>query len=515
VVGVAAPAEAAAGFADVSTDAYYAVPVQWMVDNGITTGTSACTFDPDAPVTRGELAALMWRAAGRPGAGWLPFGDISASWQREPVAWMVENGITTGTGPGSFSPDATATRGQIVVFLWRQDGSPTPWSDSHPFVDVDASWQHDAVTWSADRGITTGTTPWTFSPDESATRGQVATFLWRYYGQPWASVSSSIGSCPTQYGAPGSLPSSAVVDGQRVAALWPFTSDSPWNTPLGVGAAYASPFDGRVQNLRSGSSYPAAINIDRYSHQMYRTTTADPLESVWVQTSNASPNYDFSTQYRIPTWASPSSGSDGHMHIVQPDGRTLDENWVMSGGPGGWSSAYWVRTDLYSDGLKGGTRAYGGSAVGGLVRDWELEQGRIDHAIAVALRPDQLRNGPVWPATREDGGGTNTGGYWGGSSGLPMGSLLAIASDVDLDGRGLSPAGLAIARAFQNYGGYVVDQSASTVIAAVEPSTGWQYRPDNNDAAIIQGLLTVVDNNSAANPGGPGARRVGYAPPLQ
>jgi hypothetical protein len=153
--------------------------------------------------------------------------------------------------------------------------------------------------------------------------------------------------------------------------------------------------------------------------------------------------------------------------------------------------------------------------VGGLVRDWELEQGRIDHAIAVALRPEQLRNGPVWPATREDGGGTDTGSYSGGSDGLPMGSLLAIAPEVDLEAQGLSRAGVAIARALQNYGGYVVDQSESTIIAAVEPSTEARYRPNGGDADIIQRLLTVVDNNSAAGPGGPGTRRVAPAPPLQ
>jgi hypothetical protein len=203
------------------------------------------------------------------------------------------------------------------------------------------------------------------------------------------------------------------------------------------------------------------------------------------------------------------------MHIVQPDGRTLDENWIMSGGPGSWSSAYWVRTDLYSNGLHGGTRAYGGSAVGGLVRDWELEQGRIDHAIAVALRPEQMRNGPVWPASVEDGGGTDTGPYSGGSNGIAMGSLLAIPPSVDLASQGLSPAGLAIARAFQNYGGYVVDKSDSTIIAAVEPSTASQYRPRSGDADIIQRLLTIVDNNSSSNPGGPGSRRVAPAPPLK
>ena len=92
---------------------------------------------------------------------------------------MVDDEITTGTSPKCFSPDDPVTRGQAAAFLWRMEGSPEP-GGAQSFSDVESEWQQDPVAWMSSHGITTGTTPFTFSPDSPVTRGQAAAFLHRY-----------------------------------------------------------------------------------------------------------------------------------------------------------------------------------------------------------------------------------------------------------------------------------------------------------------------------------------------
>ena len=111
-----------------------------------------------------------------------PFRDVEAVWQQDAVSWMAAERITTGTTPSTFSPDQVATRAQIAAFLFRLAGEPP--SDSLPFGDLTADWQRAPVAWMAATGITTGTSPSTFSPDDPVTRGQLATFLHRYKGRP-------------------------------------------------------------------------------------------------------------------------------------------------------------------------------------------------------------------------------------------------------------------------------------------------------------------------------------------
>ena len=184
VLGSLSPAGGFAGFGDVPEESFYTEAVQWMVDNGITTGTSPECFSPNDAVTRGQAAAFMWRMEGRPAASPHPFNDVNASWQQDPVSWMYEQGITTGTSPVTYSPNETLTRGQLAALLWRLEGEPS--APSHPFNDVVASWQQGPVSWmaSASPAITTGTSPSTFSPNDPVTRGQLATFFWRYKGKP-------------------------------------------------------------------------------------------------------------------------------------------------------------------------------------------------------------------------------------------------------------------------------------------------------------------------------------------
>ena len=168
-------------FVDVPNSSYYYEAVKWAAEKGITNGTDPLHFDPDMPCTRAQIVSFLWRAAGSPEPGNSgSFSDVPASaYYAKAVAWAVENGITTGTGDGIFSPDAVCTRAQAVTFLWRYEKAPVA-SRSNPFTDVAAdSYYADAVLWAVKEDITKGTTDTTFSPGADCTRAQIVTFLWR------------------------------------------------------------------------------------------------------------------------------------------------------------------------------------------------------------------------------------------------------------------------------------------------------------------------------------------------
>ena len=169
-------------FTDVPAGSYYEDAVIWAVDKGITTGTSATTFNPNGICTRAQAVTFLWRAAGSPAAksSAMPFADVKAgSYYETAVLWAVENGITKGTSDTMFSPDATCTRAQIVTFLWRSQKSPAA-GTANPFADVKSTaYYADAVLWAVKEDITKGTTNTTFSPNADCTRAQIVTFLWR------------------------------------------------------------------------------------------------------------------------------------------------------------------------------------------------------------------------------------------------------------------------------------------------------------------------------------------------
>ncbi len=169
-------------FTDVSPDAYYYDAVLWAVERGITLGTSTTTFSPDMSCTRAQMVTFLWRSAGSPSPanGDNPFIDVSAgAYYYDAVLWAAEHGITIGTTDTTFSPDNTVIRGQTVTFMYRNAGSPKVYTVS-PFVDVPSdAYYADAVVWAASNDITKGTTDTTFSPNESCTRAQIVTFLYR------------------------------------------------------------------------------------------------------------------------------------------------------------------------------------------------------------------------------------------------------------------------------------------------------------------------------------------------
>ena len=169
-------------FVDVKEGAYYYDAVLWAVEQKITSGTSATTFSPDASCTRAQMVTFLWRAAGSPKVenGKNPFTDVKAdAYYYDAVLWAVEKGVTSGTSATTFSPDATVTRGQTVTFLYRNAGSPEV-SGTIPFTDVEAdAYYAKAVQWAVQQKITTGTSESTFSPMSDCTRGQIVTFLYR------------------------------------------------------------------------------------------------------------------------------------------------------------------------------------------------------------------------------------------------------------------------------------------------------------------------------------------------
>ena len=168
-------------FTDVAAGSYCYDAVQWAVANGITKGTDATHFSPNAGCTRGQVVTFLWRAAGEPTVGGnVGFVDVApGSYCYEAVKWAVANGITNGTDATHFSPNAACTRGQVVTFMYRAEGEPAV-GGNVGFVDVaPGSYCYEAVKWAVANGITKGTDATHFSPNATCTRGQVVTFLYR------------------------------------------------------------------------------------------------------------------------------------------------------------------------------------------------------------------------------------------------------------------------------------------------------------------------------------------------
>lgn len=168
-------------FTDVQPGAYYYDAVAWAVEQGVTAGTTAATFSPNNPCTRAQILTFLWRAAGSPAVGGAnPFADVaSGAYYCDAVAWAVANGITAGTSATTFSPNATCTRAQAVTFLYRAAGSPAA-GGGNPFGDVaSGAYYANAVQWAVGKGVTAGTSATTFSPNDNCTRAQIVTFLYR------------------------------------------------------------------------------------------------------------------------------------------------------------------------------------------------------------------------------------------------------------------------------------------------------------------------------------------------
>lgn len=171
----------ALSFTDVSAKAYYFDAVAWAVKNKITSGQSDTLFAPDASCTRAQMVTFLWRANGSPAPKTteMPFTDVSKdAYYYDAVLWASENGITTGTGETTFSPNQVISRAEAVTFLWRAAGKPI--AEGSLFADVESTkYYAEAVRWAVTSGITNGMSDSTFAPNDICTRAHIVTFLYR------------------------------------------------------------------------------------------------------------------------------------------------------------------------------------------------------------------------------------------------------------------------------------------------------------------------------------------------
>jgi hypothetical protein len=295
----------------------------------------------------------------------------------------------------------------------------------------------------------------------------------------------------------------------RDPAYWPFASDSPWNMPLGSGAAYDSPSSTASQNLQTQIN-PAHANAYQYSIPIYIAAASDPTITVDSSNSNQPPYSNVTVSFQAPADVAPSPGTDGSAVIISPDHLTSFEFWRFTGGPTVFSASYYVKSDLTADGWSGGIHAAGCSGAGGLIRAGELAALQIPHAIALALDAGQLAVGPVWPAISQDGDASTS--YMGL---VHIGQLVAIPSVVDVGALGLTPSGVAVAHALQDYGAYIVDRSVGLTFD-VEPAAEMSQVDDlQTDAPTLEGQMVLITNNTSSSIGGGGdTRRAPPAPPL-
>ena len=165
-------------FKDVTADSYYLEAINWAVDEGITSGTSETTFSPDDTCTKAQIITFLWRSAGSPKqVGKNPFSDVKATdYYYLPALWAYNEKIVTGE---KFEGDTPCTRAATVTYIWKSEGGYKLKPISR-FTDVPTDSDFAlAVAWAVGKKITSGTSDTTFSPDDTCTRGQIATFLYR------------------------------------------------------------------------------------------------------------------------------------------------------------------------------------------------------------------------------------------------------------------------------------------------------------------------------------------------
>ena len=174
-----APVVTVGGFRDVQESEYFAQPVLWAVEKGITAGTSANTFSPNQVCTKAEILTFLWRSQGKPEPTInAPYSNLSPSdFYYKAALWACETGVV---GSGDFGRECT--RSFAVMYLWILAGKPS--APATNFTDVPSNADYaQAVAWAVQQGITSGTSATTFSPEATCTRGQIVTFLYRAYGK--------------------------------------------------------------------------------------------------------------------------------------------------------------------------------------------------------------------------------------------------------------------------------------------------------------------------------------------
>lgn len=295
----------------------------------------------------------------------------------------------------------------------------------------------------------------------------------------------------------------------RDPAYWPFEASDPWNTPLGSGATYAtetSPgFDPKAG---------ASLNCTGWSHPVYVARSTDPVRTFYREDGSVC------AEIHVPDAAEPDGEQDAHLHVIDEKHSRVVETWgCWRDEDGDFHAGACVVNQLRGPGVFStwhGVRAYGGSAIAGLIRKGELKS-EIRHALAVAVASHAFnKNAPggkpyVWPASSADNGWQSS---YGSSGNLYMGSLLAIPPSVDLSKLGLSPAGLRLGKALQDYGAYLTDSTGGNLAFYAEPAAAAEVGGLAADLGKLAALLKVVTNNTPSSRGGGGTPRRCPAPPF-
>jgi hypothetical protein len=289
----------------------------------------------------------------------------------------------------------------------------------------------------------------------------------------------------------------------RDAAYWPFAVTSPWNMPIGTGAAFGGTGDARTASmLNIAQTY---INSSQYTVPVYVATSSDPVNTI------SSPQDTVTA--RIPAAAAQSGGSDGFLTVIDPTHTYVDELFVASKtGTTSWYAERHERSSIRTNGMgEYGVRASSFNVIGGVIRKYDVDSGAIRHALVMAIPQTAAKKGYVWPATSED---TNNSGYHGA---IPLGSLFAIPPTVNLATLGLSADGMILAKALQSYGVYVADTSGAPTINLsmfAEPTLDNYPAIDHmrTDLDKLKAQLRIVTNNTPNSVGGGGTPRQPLAP---
>lgn len=289
LVAGAQPASASSGFGDVDSEDFFSSAVQWLVDEEITVGVSDGCFGSTQVVTRGQFATFLWRWQGQPAGIGHPFTDVAdGRYFTDAITWLWTTGITTGTSPTTFGPEEALTRGQIATFLWRHAERPVAPASS--FTDVDRDrYDAGAIDWMVDQALTAGITASTFAPDRAVTRAEFAAFLYRYAGSPPVVVAPG-GSC---------VATGANDLGATVAYANDFSSEADGQR-LDQFVAYRDPFV--VNHTVGASDHAATEGVDCTGPDTTRPQTrANPVGHVYQCLPGGNPMMGHQMAYAMDT----------------------------------------------------------------------------------------------------------------------------------------------------------------------------------------------------------------------
>ncbi len=336
---------------------------------------------------------------------------------------------------------------------------------------------------------------------------------------PSPTTTAAPSPAPTTTAAPSPSPSPTTTAAPSPAPTTTTTSPPP-PPPPPSGSGYGSPrqpfaatsiWNQRLaDNTVNGSNDPwnlsgAGLTINRadfYGHPFYQATEADTTYTIrignyenWAQSIGGQGFREI--QFKMPAGIASSGGTDGHLAIAWGD--RLLEMYQASWDGSAWFTPYAVEQSLSGDGRQSGTRAHGNAGIAGLIQGWEVDAGVINHKVNLMIDQPWLTRvnaDHYFPATRSDNFG-----YGNDSRGAHMGEVFRIAADVNIDALGLSAHGLMLARALQDYGGVISDQSGSRSLGATNWDAG-HFNPSYQDLETISDLLVRVTSISAGNPTG-------------